>query len=152
MAQTESKSDPRYDNRGMLYRNNGKKVDIGKCEDGKLLEKQKEKTLPKALRTQALTALTTKFGLVGLVQYAWQAKFDLVQNWQVWFGRHGLAWSFWLSWLGLVWFGKFGLVGLVWFGRFGLEGLFWQVWLGRFGWVGLVWYGWFGMVYWLWFG
>ena len=29
------------------------------------------KTLPKALRTQALTALTSTFGLVGLVQYAW---------------------------------------------------------------------------------
>ena len=29
------------------------------------------KTLPKALRTQALTALTNNFGLVGLVQYAW---------------------------------------------------------------------------------
>ena len=29
------------------------------------------KTLPKALRTQALTALTSNFGLVGLVQYAW---------------------------------------------------------------------------------
>ena len=28
-------------------------------------------TLPKALRTQALTALTSNFGLVGLVQYAW---------------------------------------------------------------------------------
>ena len=36
------------------------------------------KTLPKALRTQALTALTSNFGLVGLVQYAWSAKFDLV--------------------------------------------------------------------------
>ena len=36
------------------------------------------KTLPKALRTQALTALTSNFGLVGLVQYAWKAKFDLV--------------------------------------------------------------------------
>ena len=35
-------------------------------------------TLPKALRTQALTALTSDFGLVGLVQYAWKAKFDLV--------------------------------------------------------------------------
>ena len=30
-----------------------------------------EETLPKALRTQALTALTSHFGLVGLVQYAW---------------------------------------------------------------------------------
>ena len=29
------------------------------------------KTLPKALQTQALTALTSDFGLVGLVQYAW---------------------------------------------------------------------------------
>ena len=29
------------------------------------------KTLPKALRTQALTALTSNFGFVGLVQYAW---------------------------------------------------------------------------------
>ena len=29
------------------------------------------KTLPKALRTQALTALTSNFGLVGLVQYDW---------------------------------------------------------------------------------
>ena len=31
----------------------------------------KSKTLPNALRTQALTALTSSFGLVGLVQYAW---------------------------------------------------------------------------------
>ena len=29
------------------------------------------KTLPKALRTQALTALTSNFGLVCLAQYAW---------------------------------------------------------------------------------
>ena len=29
-----------------------------------------KKTLPKALRTQVLTALTSNFGLVGLVQYA----------------------------------------------------------------------------------
>ena len=29
------------------------------------------KTLPKALRTKVLTALTSNFGLVGLVQYAW---------------------------------------------------------------------------------
>ena len=36
-----------------------------------------EKTLPKALRTQALTALTSNCGLVGLVQYAWKAMFDL---------------------------------------------------------------------------
>ena len=37
-----------------------------------------DKTLPKALRTQALTTFTSNFGLVGLVQYAWKAKFDLV--------------------------------------------------------------------------
>ena len=41
-----------------------------------------KKTLPKALRIQALTALTSNFGLVGLV-------------WWVWFGRFGLV--------GLVW-------------------------------------------------
>ena len=29
-----------------------------------------EETLPKALRTQALTPLTSIFGLIGLVQYA----------------------------------------------------------------------------------
>ena len=46
-----------------------------------------QETLPKALRTQALTALTSKFGLLGLV----------------WFGKFGFV--------GLVWF---GLVGLVW--------------------------------------
>ena len=39
-------------------------------------------TLPKALRTQALTDLTSSFGWLGL-------------DWQVWFGRFG--------WLGLVW-------------------------------------------------
>ena len=32
--------------------------------------REKKKTLPKALRTQALTALTSYFGLEGLVQYA----------------------------------------------------------------------------------
>ena len=36
------------------------------------------KTLPKALRTQASTALTSNYGLVGLLQYAWKARFDLV--------------------------------------------------------------------------
>ena len=30
-----------------------------------------DKTLPKTQRTQALTALTSNFGLEGLVQYAW---------------------------------------------------------------------------------
>ena len=34
------------------------------------LRQFKYETLPKALRTQALTALTIYFGLVGLVQYA----------------------------------------------------------------------------------
>ena len=42
----------------------------------------KTKTLPQALRTQALTALTSNFSLVGLV-------------WCVWFGAFGLV--------GLVW-------------------------------------------------
>ena len=30
-----------------------------------------DETLPKALRTQALTALTSNFGSAGLLQYAW---------------------------------------------------------------------------------
>ena len=55
-----------------------------------------EQTLPKALRTQALTALISNFGLLGLVG-------------QVWFGRFGLVSLIW--W---VWFGRFGLLGLVW--------------------------------------
>ena len=50
-------------------------------------------TLPKALRTQVLTVLTSSFGLVGLIEYAWQAMFDLV--WKVFFVRFGLV--------GLVW-------------------------------------------------
>ena len=54
------------------------------------------KTLPKALRTQVLTALTINFGLEGLV-------------WQVWFCRFGLVGLVWQ-----VWFGRFGLVCLVW--------------------------------------
>ena len=40
--------------------------------------KKRNKTLPKALWTQVLTALTSDFGMEGLVQYAWLAKFDLV--------------------------------------------------------------------------
>ena len=52
-----------------------------------------KKTLPKALRTQALTALTSNFGMVGLVRW-------------VWLGRFGLV--------GLVWLSGFGLAGLVW--------------------------------------
>ena len=40
-----------------------------------------------------LTALTSNFGLVGLVHYAWWAKFDLV--WNVWFGRFGLVSLVW---------------------------------------------------------
>ena len=51
------------------------------------------KTLPKTLRTQVLTALTSNFGLVGLVHYALLVKFDLV--WNVWFGRVGLVGSVW---------------------------------------------------------
>ena len=34
-------------------------------------DQKRNQTLPKALRTHALTALTSNFGLVGLVQYAW---------------------------------------------------------------------------------
>ena len=37
---------------------------------GRNTEETQNETLPKALRTQALTALTSNFGLVGLVQYA----------------------------------------------------------------------------------
>ena len=36
------------------------------------------KTLPKALRTQALTALTSKFGLVGLVWYGWFGRLCMI--------------------------------------------------------------------------
>ena len=36
-----------------------------------MTDKYNNETLPKALRTQALTALTSNFGLAGLVQYAW---------------------------------------------------------------------------------
>ena len=36
------------------------------------------KTLPKALRTQALTALTSKFGLVCLVLWVWLGRFGFV--------------------------------------------------------------------------
>ena len=39
---------------------------------------ENKKTLPKALRTQALTALTSNFGLVGLVRWVWIGRFDLV--------------------------------------------------------------------------
>ena len=46
-----------------------------------------QETLPKALRTQALTTLDSNFGLV----------------WQIWFSKLGR--------LNLVWF---GLAGLVW--------------------------------------
>ena len=37
-----------------------------------------EKTLPKALRTQALTALTKNFGFVGLVRWVWLGRFGLI--------------------------------------------------------------------------
>ena len=47
--------------------------------------------LPKALRTQALTALISNFGLVGLVRWVWLGGFSLAGLvWQVWFGRFGL--------------------------------------------------------------
>ena len=36
-----------------------------------LIHKAKKETLPTALRTQALTALTRYFGMVGLVQCTW---------------------------------------------------------------------------------
>ena len=38
----------------------------------------RNETLPKALRTQALTALTKNFGLVGLVRWVWLGRFGLV--------------------------------------------------------------------------
>ena len=53
-----------------------------------LLVQFSAKTLPKELRTQALTALTSIFGMVGLV-------------WQIWFGRFGLLGL--VAGLGLVW-------------------------------------------------
>ena len=37
-----------------------------------------DETLPKALRTQALTALTKNFGFVGLVRWVWLGRFGLV--------------------------------------------------------------------------
>ena len=46
-------------------------VDGGDDEDdGAIVQK-----LPKALRTQALTALTSNFGLVGLVRWVWLGRF-----------------------------------------------------------------------------
>ena len=51
----------------------------------KITVKIQNKTLPKALRTQVLTALTSKFGLVGLV-------------WWIWFGRFGLVGLIWYIW------------------------------------------------------
>ena len=36
---------------------------------------EKNETLPKALRTQALTALTSNFGLVGFVRWVWLGRF-----------------------------------------------------------------------------
>ena len=47
------------------------------------------KTLPKALRTQALTALTSNFGLVGLVRWIWLGRFGLVGL--VWVGLAGVC-------------------------------------------------------------
>ena len=45
MAQTESRSDPRNDNRGMLYRNNGKKVDIGNVKMESYWKSRKRKNV-----------------------------------------------------------------------------------------------------------
>ena len=59
------------------------------------------KTLPKALRTQASTALTSNFGLVWFVCFS----------------------KLWLVKFGLVWLVCFGFVGFVWFGRIILAGL-----------------------------
>ena len=44
----------------------------------KTVDQMKKKTLPKALRTQALTALTSNFGLVGLVRWIRLGRFGLV--------------------------------------------------------------------------
>ena len=43
-----------------------------------LREKISKETLPKALRTQALTALTSNFDFVGLVWQGWLSMFGLV--------------------------------------------------------------------------
>ena len=40
-------------------------------QHGPFFSEIEKETLPKALRTQALTALTSNLGLVGLVQNAW---------------------------------------------------------------------------------
>ena len=48
-----------------------KKWGLGRKYVCKFFGRKNKQTLPKALRTQALTALTSNFGLVGLVQYAW---------------------------------------------------------------------------------
>ena len=53
------------------FRTFGKNILSLKERQKRKLGHFKIKTLPKALRTQALTALTSNFGLVGLVQHAW---------------------------------------------------------------------------------
>ena len=62
-------------NVGYTNHNNHMRVHKPKKKTTRLLKCEKcyyetDQTLPKALRTQALTALTSNFGLVGLVQYA----------------------------------------------------------------------------------
>ena len=64
-----------WDWRGQGLMNSSFLANASKSSDateGKLSTKgSSNKTLPKALRTQALTALTSNFGLIGLVQYVW---------------------------------------------------------------------------------
>ena len=59
-----------------------RRLGIHRRQGGGHLREDINETLPKALRTKALTALTSNFGLVGLI-------------WWVWFGGFGLV--------GLVW-------------------------------------------------
>ena len=73
------------------------------------------KTLPKALRTQALTALTSNFGLV------WWVLFGTVSFVGVWFALVILVWKVWFSMLDRL--SLILLVGSV--GRFGLVVLDW---------------------------
>ena len=66
-----------------------------------------KQTLSKALRTQALTASTSSFGLIWWVGFGMFGSVGLLSS--VWFHRFSLVALVWY-----VWFGKFGLVGLAW--------------------------------------
>ena len=79
------------------------------CGSQIVAPQKKSKTLPKALRTQASTALTSNFGLVWLVRFSKLHWLSLV-----WFCRFGLVLYVWFGFVGLVWFGRISLVGLVW--------------------------------------